>query len=810
MTSVNPPIPAADDRRPLPPGTRVGDDFLVLRHRASGSVALSYEGLRLADQASVTLTEFFPAGLAARLDDGSVQPIRGWEGDVDARLQAFLARAERLRSLADPAIDAPRQELKAFGTVYLASSGTSGPALDVWANDLLRRPSAADLAIIGHRLVHGLAGLHRLGLAHGAVSAREVHLNEPSDVVLAGALLQAAGPEARAGDLAAAAGVLYRLVTGLAVPPPERDRQLDARFAAISVAAGDYPDALLEALDAVLEIGTGAIPVDPDLWTRDFLALTAGLAGVALVPPPRETAAAAKAAPAAPVPSGERRPSEPAVPPVDKPRSDPPKAAPASDRPRRAVMPMVVLTGLMLAGLAGWLSLQLLRQPPSAPTPAASAAAPRAAGEAPATPAERPAPVSPPRDGAQPQPAAVTAPPPVAETPASPAVAPVPRPEPPRETLEPAASPASPGLAVPPVPTPVPPPDRDQAGAPPSSGVEDRAPAIAFAPPVTSSALPTPAEILSREVETATSAQALVDLMARGADRNAAESRIAALGYVAIQAGATRIFRKPGDGEGFRDCDTCMDLVVVPAGRVTMQISIANASREIGIDLPRPFAVARHETTRGDFATFVRESGRVIAPGCHARSPSWRLDPALSWQSPGFDQGDDHPVVCVSFEDATAYAAWLSQKTGQRYRLPTDPEWHYLAAAERWLRRDSPQMCMIGNGADQSARAAFPDWEATGCTDGAVYTAPVGQFAAGLWGLHDLNGNVWEWVATCAPQPRADAEFPPRDCEAQAPRLLRGGSWADPPSLRMLDARIISAPAIRDQVAGFRLIREID
>jgi len=281
-------------------------------------------------------------------------------------------------------------------------------------------------------------------------------------------------------------------------------------------------------------------------------------------------------------------------------------------------------------------------------------------------------------------------------------------------------------------------------------------------------------------------------------------------GRLSIQAGATRIFRKPGDGEGFRDCDTCMDLVVVPAGRVTMQISIANASREIGIDLPRPFAVARHETTRGDFATFVRESGRVIAPGCHARSPSWRLDPALSWQSPGFDQGDDHPVVCVSFEDATAYAAWLSQKTGQRYRLPTDPEWHYLAAAERWLRRDSPQMCMIGNGADQSARAAFPDWEATGCTDGAVYTAPVGQFAAGLWGLHDLNGNVWEWVATCAPQPRADAEFPPRDCEAQAPRLLRGGSWADPPSLRMLDARIISAPAIRDQVAGFRLIREID
>ena len=203
-----------------------------------------------------------------------------------------------------------------------------------------------------------------------------------------------------------------------------------------------------------------------------------------------------------------------------------------------------------------------------------------------------------------------------------------------------------------------------------------------------------------------------------------------------------------------------------------------------------------------------QETGRTTPGGCHARRPQWGVNPALSWEQPGFAQGDDHPVTCVSFQDANAYAEWLSARTGARYRLPSDAEWHYIASAEAWRPGEADELCRIGNGADLSAREANPDWQAATCRDGFAETAPVGRYAAGRWGLHDLNGNVWEWVGTCAPDPTPDAEFPPRTCGPGAPRLLRGGSWADAPSLRQLDSRVISAPVVRDQVAGFRLVRE--
>lgn len=88
-------------------------------------------------------------------------------------------------------------------------------------------------------------------------------------------------------------------------------------------------------------------------------------------------------------------------------------------------------------------------------------------------------------------------------------------------------------------------------------------------------------------------------LAARGADRARVEERLAALGYVALAAGDQRVFRKPGDGETLRDCADCPELLLVPAGRVSMRLTIANAQRTISLDLPRPFAIGRHEVTRG-------------------------------------------------------------------------------------------------------------------------------------------------------------------------------------------------------------------
>lgn len=131
-------------------------------------------------------------------------------------------------------------------------------------------------------------------------------------------------------------------------------------------------------------------------------------------------------------------------------------------------------------------------------------------------------------------------------------------------------------------------------------------------------------------------------------------------------------------------------------------------------------------------------------------------------------------MVCVSFQDASAYAEWLSARTGQRYRLPSDAEWHFLASSEAWSKgfwsaKGAEAVCKIGNGADLSALPSNPEWQHVGCDDGFAETSPVGRFAPGPWGLHDLNGNVWEWVATCAPEPTPDAVFPPSSCPAGAP-----------------------------------------
>lgn len=331
-----------------------------------------------------------------------------------------------------------------------------------------------------------------------------------------------------------------------------------------------------------------------------------------------------------------------------------------------------------------------------------------------------------------------------------------------------------------------------------------------FVPPGASNDLHEAAEALNRAISEATTVAVLLELQTRGAERSRIEARLAALGYVEILSAGERLYRRPGDADPFRDCGTCPELVVVPAGRAIMRVTVANAVREIGIEMPRPIAVARHETTRAEFARFIAETGYVIPAGCHARRPTRRVDPAFSWRNPGFIQTDDHPVVCVSLEDASAFADWMSQKTGFRYRLPSDAEWHVLASAEAWPARTGPELCLIGNGADQSAEALYPDWEVAACTDGYIHTAPVGRFNAGVQGLYDLNGNVWEWVNTCAPEHAVDAEFPPRQCPPGAARILRGASFADPPSMRLLDARIVGPPATRDQLAGFRLVRDVN
>ncbi len=224
--------------------------------------------------------------------------------------------------------------------------------------------------------------------------------------------------------------------------------------------------------------------------------------------------------------------------------------------------------------------------------------------------------------------------------------------------------------------------------------------------------------------------------------------------------------------ESFRDCAECPEMVVIPAGRFIMGGSEANIARmrmlsenlesppEWVLDMsPRhevifatPFAIARTEVT------FAEWDNCVAGGGC-AHSPD--------------DQGwgrDDRPVIDISWADAHAYVAWLSQVSGRPYRLPSEAEWEYAARAGSQTERWWGDEIGIGNANCYDCEGSV---ESTA-------TTPVGSFAANPFGLHDVLGNVQELVEDCwrsrydgAP---ADGSvwFDPGECQW---RVGRGGAW---------------------------------
>ena len=199
------------------------------------------------------------------------------------------------------------------------------------------------------------------------------------------------------------------------------------------------------------------------------------------------------------------------------------------------------------------------------------------------------------------------------------------------------------------------------------------------------------------------------------------------------------------------------------------------------------FAIASNDVTRADYAAFARATHRSPANCLEAHNPFSRLR-HLTWSSPGFAQDGDHPVVCVSWDDAVAYAAWLSQRTGQHYRLASSSQW--LRAA-RGMPKGSP--CKLGNVDDVSRQSRF-DNDRWSCNDGAAETAPVGRYAASAVGAYGMYGNVSEWVAGGSP----------------GSRPFRGVSWRDGSHESALGSHGTADPDVGYTSIGFRVMRVID
>jgi formylglycine-generating enzyme required for sulfatase activity len=287
-------------------------------------------------------------------------------------------------------------------------------------------------------------------------------------------------------------------------------------------------------------------------------------------------------------------------------------------------------------------------------------------------------------------------------------------------------------------------------------------------------------------------------------------------------------------GDEFRDCEHCPLMVVVPAGGFVMGSPLSEEERQYdegeqhSVEIGRDFFVGKYEVTVGEYSTFVTDANYNDGDGCFVRTelptsvirvptddgsmPGWRKDPDLGWQNPGFAQGEDHPVTCVSWLDAHAYAEWLSSKTGSAYRLLSDAEWEYAARAGTTTARHwgelAAQGCIYANGADLTLQPEYPEWPIANCDDGYVYTAPVGSFSANDFGLHDTLGNALEWVGDCWTEvhdTNVSTAVLDGDCSRRA---LRGGSWYDGPKMLRAANRYGYSQIGNNYSLGFRIAKE--
>jgi formylglycine-generating enzyme required for sulfatase activity len=215
------------------------------------------------------------------------------------------------------------------------------------------------------------------------------------------------------------------------------------------------------------------------------------------------------------------------------------------------------------------------------------------------------------------------------------------------------------------------------------------------------------------------------------------------------------------------------EMVVIPAGRFQMgDIQGGGYSYEQPVHWVsvERFAMGRYEITKSEFRQFVNATGyktdAETGDGCRVyQSGSWNQVPDANWRKLYFSQDDNHPVACISWNDASAYAQWLSQQTGQHYRLPTEAEWEYAARAgtttKYWWGND------IG-----SNRA---NCDGCGSQWDDKMTAPVGSFAPNPFGLYDTVGNVWEW--TCSEYKSKYSGKEQRCVKGVGRFAVRGASW---------------------------------
>jgi len=260
----------------------------------------------------------------------------------------------------------------------------------------------------------------------------------------------------------------------------------------------------------------------------------------------------------------------------------------------------------------------------------------------------------------------------------------------------------------------------------------------------------------------------------------------------------------PGSGKSARDpladwspCPFCPEMVVVPSGTFTMGSPEDEPERldrevQVRVSIAKPFAVGKFAVTFDEWDACVADGG------CNGYKPS-----DLGWGR------SKHPVINVDWDDAKAYAAWLSRKTGKSYRLLSEAEREYVTRASTttpfwWGSSITPTQANYNGSADPY----------TGGGSKGEYrqrTVPVDSFEPNPWGLYNVHGNVWEWTADCWNDSNSGN---PGDGRARATgdcgmRVVRGASWVNNPRVLRSAFRFWNTSDFRDYILGFRVGRTL-
>lgn len=238
-------------------------------------------------------------------------------------------------------------------------------------------------------------------------------------------------------------------------------------------------------------------------------------------------------------------------------------------------------------------------------------------------------------------------------------------------------------------------------------------------------------------------------------------------------------------GSVFRDCDGCPEMVVIPAGSFMMGSPPSefgrfyNESPQHRVTIDNDFAIGKFPITRGEYARFLAES---------------KYDADDYWKNSNVLQEDNYAAGNISWDDASAYAKWLSEKTGYEYRLPSEAEYEYAERAgtttANWWGNDSGSVC-----------------SRVKCNHGGI--GPVGRYSANSFGLYDMAGNVQEWTEDCW---HYNYDGAPTDGTAWTKgwcggHAVRGGGGSDQAWLYRSAIRQGYLSHDRNRISGFRVAR---